>query len=105
MFLSWHLIARVIRLTELVSIDLLHLNALRLLVGKALTLITRALDRQVVVLSVMLGCAPVVTLTVSLASVGALLLDKDTLQRGSGTSVCYHDLLRVIQHLRVVDAT
>ena len=58
-----------------------------------------------VILSVMRGCASVVTLTISLASMSALLLDEYSLKGSSGAAVSDHDLLSVVQHLRIGDTT
>ena len=58
-----------------------------------------------VILSVMRGCASVVTLAISLARMSALLLDEYSLKGSSGAAVSDHDLLSVVQHLRIGDTT
>ena len=57
-----------------------------------------------IVLGVVLSCATVVALRVGLARVSALLLDEDALQAGASSSVSDHDLLCIVEHLRVVYA-
>ena len=98
---------RVCTLCELVSIHLLHLNALRLL---ALDTVLRLVARfywQVVVLSmVLLSCsASIVRLRVCLTSVRALLLNEHTFERRPRASICNHHLLCIVQHLLVVHTT
>ena len=102
-----HLVATVRRgLLELISVHLLHLNPLSLLIREAMSLAATSFDWQMmIVLSVMLGCATVVTLGVSLACMGAFLLDEHSFEAGSCTAVCHHHLLRVVEHLWVVNTT
>ena len=78
------------------------MRALRLIVRRA-TLVS-GLDRQVVVLGLILGGASVVALRVSHASVGALLLYEDALQTGSCAAICHHHLLGAFLNWRVVNA-
>lgn len=88
-------------LMELVSIHLLHLDALRLLVIHHVLVV---LHRKMIVLSVVLRSAAIVALRVSLARMRRFLLDEDAFERGAGAPVSYHHLLRLVHHLRVVDA-
>lgn len=87
-------------LMELVSIHLLHLDALRLLVIHVLVV----LHRKMIVLRMVLRSATIVALRVSLARMRRFLLDEDAFERGAGAPVSYHHLLRLVHHLRVVDA-
>jgi len=53
-------------------------------------------------LSVVMTCASIITLRVTLTCMGAFLLNEDALKRSSSTAVCHHNLLRSIKQLRVV---
>ena len=96
-------IAIVIDLVELVSIHFLHLDSLVLLVVEAMLGVSAVFNWQMVVLSMMLSCASVVALRISLARMSALLLDENTFQACSCASVRDHHLLGIIKHLGIVD--
>ena len=58
-----------------------------------------------IVLSMMLlDRASIITLRIRLTRMGALLLDEDTFETGTSAAISDHHLLRIVEHLWVIDA-
>ena len=80
------------------------MNSLRLLVVETLRTWS-SLDRQVIILGMVLRSASIVALRISLACVSALLLNEDSLERGSCSAIGYHHLFGIIEHLGIAYAS
>ena len=91
-------------LDMLALIDFLHLKAFLLFVGQALCSAS-LLQRKSIVLTLMMSHASIVALRISLARDRALIIDEHALERSSRSSIRHHHVLRIVDHLRVVDST